>query len=55
MASADEYRYIMTMVRKKRFTLQEYHRLTEIGFFKEDDRVELIQGEIMEMSVAVIY
>ncbi|MBC6419386.1 MAG: Uma2 family endonuclease [Prochloron sp. SP5CPC1] len=40
----------MTMVRKKRFTLQEYHRLTEIGFFKEDDRVELIQGEIMEMA-----
>ena len=34
----------------KRFTIAEYHRLTEIGFFSEDDRVELIRGEINQMA-----
>lgn len=34
----------------KRFTIAEYHRLTEIGFFSEDDRVELIRGEINRMA-----
>jgi len=40
----------VTVTTKKRFTIEEYHSLTEIGFFKEDDRVELIQGEIIEMA-----
>nr|WP_263011708.1 MULTISPECIES: Uma2 family endonuclease [unclassified Laspinema] len=34
----------------KRFTIQEYHRLTELGFFQEGDRVELIQGEMIQMA-----
>ena len=34
----------------KRFTLDEYHRLADLGFFGEDDRVELIRGEIMQMA-----
>ena len=34
----------------KRFTLAEYHRLAELGFFGEDDRVELIHGQIVEMA-----
>jgi len=34
----------------KRFTLAEYHRLAELGFFGEDDRVELIKGEIFQMA-----
>jgi Uma2 family endonuclease len=34
----------------KHFTLAEYHRLTELGFFAEDDRVELIQGQILTMA-----
>ncbi|MBW4472394.1 MAG: Uma2 family endonuclease [Stenomitos rutilans HA7619-LM2] len=34
----------------KRFTIAEYRRLTEIGFFGEDDRVELIRGEINRMA-----
>ena len=34
----------------KRFTLEEYHRLTELEFFHEDDRVELIRGEIIQMA-----
>ncbi len=31
----------------KRFTIEEYHRLTELGFFQEDDRVELIRGQLI--------
>ena len=39
----------MTIATTRRFTLEEYHRLTEIGFFHEDERVELIRGEVMQM------
>ncbi|WP_088241179.1 Uma2 family endonuclease [Calothrix rhizosoleniae] len=40
----------MTITTTRRFTLEEYHRLTEIGFFHEDERVELIRGEVMQMA-----
>lgn len=39
----------MSMTQAKRFTLAEYHKLTELGFFREDDHIELINGEIIEM------
>jgi Uma2 family endonuclease len=39
----------MTTVTAKRFTLSEYHRLGELGFFGPDERVELIRGEILQM------
>ncbi|MBH8571471.1 Uma2 family endonuclease [Nostocaceae cyanobacterium CENA369] len=38
----------MSMIQAKRFTLAEYHRLIELGFFHEDDRIELINGELIE-------
>jgi Uma2 family endonuclease len=34
----------------RRFTLDEYHRLIEIGFFDEDERVELLEGILVSMS-----
>lgn len=34
----------------KRFTPTEYHRLAELGFLSEDDRVELIHGQIVQMT-----
>ncbi|MBD2385227.1 Uma2 family endonuclease [Cylindrospermum sp. FACHB-282] len=40
----------MTVVTAKRFTIAEYHRLAELGFFGENDRVELIKGEIIQMA-----
>src|SRR5258708_40305335 len=33
-----------------RFTVEEYRKLGEVGLFDEDDRVELINGEIVIMS-----
>jgi len=37
-------------LKRRRFTLEEYHRMGEVGIFHEDDRIELIEGEIVEMS-----
>ncbi|MDR7485361.1 MAG: Uma2 family endonuclease, partial [Armatimonadota bacterium] len=34
---------------KRRFTVDEYHRMVQAGILGEDDRVELIDGEIVEM------
>lgn len=39
----------MSLVTTKRFTLDEYHRLIELGFFQENDQVELIRGELVQM------
>jgi len=33
-----------------RFTVDEFHRMGEVGIFSEDDRVELINGEIVQMA-----
>lgn len=40
----------MTHTAAKRFTIEEYHRLADLGFFGEDDRIELIRGEIIQMA-----
>ncbi|WP_445173139.1 Uma2 family endonuclease [Microcoleus sp.] len=40
----------MSIATAKRFTRAEYHRLTELGFFGEDDRVELIKGQLIHMA-----
>ena len=40
----------MTVATAKRFTITEYHRLADLDFFTEDDRVELIKGEIIKMA-----
>src|SRR3990172_6994444 len=32
------------------FTVDDYHRLAEVGILGEDDRVELLDGQIVEMS-----
>ena len=36
--------------RARRFTVDEYHRMGEAGILSESDRVELIDGEIIEMA-----
>ncbi|MEB3179886.1 MAG: Uma2 family endonuclease [Nostocaceae cyanobacterium] len=35
---------------RRKFTVEQYHKMVDSGILKEDDRVELIRGEIIEMS-----
>lgn len=37
-------------VKPRRFTVEEYDEMGRVGILHEDDRVELIDGEIVEMS-----
>jgi len=37
-------------VERRHFSVSEYNRMAETGILSEDDRVELIEGEIIEMS-----
>ena len=34
----------------RKFTADEYERLVELGIFGEDERLELIDGDIVEMT-----
>lgn len=49
-----DFRSTVSMVaespRPYRWSVAEYHNLAEKGIFAEDDRVELIDGEIIEMA-----
>ena len=37
-------------LRTHNFTVDEYHRMAEAGVFREDDRIELIDGQVVEMT-----
>ena len=37
-------------VAKHRFTVEEFRKMGEAGIFAEDDRMELVEGEIVEMT-----
>ena len=37
-------------VLRRRFTVDEYHLMGQVGILSEDDRVELLEGEIVEMA-----
>ncbi|WP_017651555.1 Uma2 family endonuclease [Fortiea contorta] len=39
----------MSIAHAKRFTVDEYHRLIELGFLHENDHIQLINGELIEM------
>ena len=40
----------MVVATRRKFTIDEYHQLVDLGFFTENDRIELIRGEIIEMA-----
>lgn len=35
---------------RRKFTVEQYHKMVESGILTEDERVQLIRGEIIEMS-----
>ena len=37
-------------LKRRRFTLDQYHRMGQTGILGADDRVELIEGEVVEVS-----
>ncbi len=37
-------------LKRRRFTVEEYYQMARAGILGEDDRVELLEGEIVEMS-----
>jgi len=37
-------------ITRKQFTAAQYHQMIDVGILTERDRVELLQGEIIEMS-----
>lgn len=41
---------MMILAPRHRFTVADYYKMAEIGILREDDRVELIEGEIVEMA-----
>jgi Uma2 family endonuclease len=40
----------MITVKTKLFSIDEYHRLIDLGVFTASDRIELIKGQLVEMS-----
>src|ERR671935_1527985 len=38
-------------ISRRLFTVEEYHRMAEAGILGEDERVELIDGEIIQMAL----
>lgn len=45
-----EGRIVFAAGRPWRFTVEDYHKLGRAGILGEDDRVELIEGEIIDMA-----
>ena len=41
---------MVSQLTRHKFTVDEYHKMAEAGIFTEDDRVELLDGEIVEMT-----
>jgi Uma2 family endonuclease len=41
---------VETELQRRRFTADEYHRMADAGVLRDDDRVELVDGEIVEMT-----
>ena len=37
-------------IERRPFTIAEYHQMVEAGILTEDDRVELIEGEVVKMA-----
>ena len=41
---------MVTQVKKRQFSVKEYYQMVASGILSEKDRVELIEGDIIEVS-----
>jgi len=46
---------MLAQTQRKTFTTDEYHRMIEAGILGEDDRLELVRGEIISMAAIGSY
>jgi Uma2 family endonuclease len=49
-AREDKEEFMAIQLLRRRFTVGEYSRMIETGILGEDDRIELLEGEIVEMA-----
>lgn len=49
-AAAKDEAKTENIVVRRRFTGEEYRRMGEVGILREDERVELLDGEVVEMN-----
>lgn len=45
-----EKRQVSVEIHRRRFTVDDYYRMADVGILKKADRVELIEGEVVTMS-----
>lgn len=38
------------IMERHRLTVEDYHKMAEVGILTEDDRIELIEGELIDMA-----
>ena len=50
MATQVQQQAVRTGRSRHRFTIRDYHRMIEAGILDENDKVELVGGEVVEMS-----
>ena len=41
---------VVAPIARRRFTVVEYERMAEAGVFGPDERIELLDGEVVEMA-----
>ena len=46
----DQFRDLTARAPRRKFTVSDYHRMGDAGILHEDDRLELINGELYEMA-----
>lgn len=46
---------MLMLAPKYRFTVDDYYRMAEVGILAPDARVELLEGEIVEMFPADLF
>ena len=50
MSTLSAERELWNLQPRHRWTVAEYHHMAKVGLLNEDSRVELIDGEIVEMA-----
>jgi hypothetical protein len=48
--SPSDSRSVLALEPQRRLSVEDYHRMIEAGVFGEDERLELLEGVIVEMS-----